>query len=86
MLVLEWNALRAGDAVLMHDLRHASSALVPGRVVTVDMHRDSNGVGIRVPMAGGPQILWPSRLAVHSDAPFSADACWQCDAVMNAVV
>lgn len=84
MLVLEWNALRVGDAVLVHDTPHASSALVRGRVAMVDMHRGSNGVGIRIRRAGHPQILWPSRLVVHPDPPQSAQACWRCETVINA--
>ena len=43
----EWNGLRVGDAVLVHDPETTQMALLPGVVAVVDAHKGQNGVGIR---------------------------------------
>src|SRR4249919_2597557 len=71
MLRFEWNALRVGDLVLVHDPEGRFPA-ASGTVVAVDTKRErrgANGVGIRVGAEGGPDIVWPSswRFTMRSE-------------------
>ncbi|HVM66011.1 MAG TPA: hypothetical protein VMU14_14185 [Acidimicrobiales bacterium] len=79
MLRFEWNALRPGDHVLVHDPDTAVMTLIDGVVTSVDTHKRLNGVGIRV---GAPRadtaILWPSHLVVHRDPSDETESCWRC--------
>jgi hypothetical protein len=78
MLKFEWNALRTGDKVLMHDRASASPVLVAGVVAMVDAQKGANGVGIRVDAGGGKTtVQWPSHLAVHRDPV--TEPCWECE-------
>ena len=80
MLRFDWNALRNGDHVLVHDPRTADMTLCAGVVEMVDTHRGANGVGVRVgDDIGGSTILWPSPLAVHHDPRAPTEACWRCE-------
>ncbi len=80
MIRLQWNALRVGDHVLVHDEDDAEMALLPGRVTMIQTAPGSNDVAIRVSPARGPsKIVHPRRLAVHLDE-FDPDShCWRCD-------
>ena len=79
MLRFEWNALRLGDHVLVHDPRTAQMTLIDGVVVGVDMHEGANGVGIRVGAdRGETAVLWPSAIAVHRDPRDRSEQCWRC--------
>ncbi len=87
MLRFEWNALRVGDMVLVHDSEGRFPA-ASGTVVAVDTKRErrgANGVGIRVGAEGGHDIVWPSFLAVHHDPADLLDDCWRCAALTEAV-
>lgn len=84
MLRFEWNALRVGDRVLVHDATKASSTIAPRTVAMINMQRGSNGVGIRISRDGVGHVLWPSPLVVHHDPPGSDQPCWQCQTVMEA--
>jgi len=80
----DWNSLRMGDGVLVHDARDTNLALVHGIVGIVDSktrRSGVNGIGIRVPDGDHYQVLWPSHLAVHRDPPDQADPCWRCTAL-----
>jgi hypothetical protein len=85
MMRFEWNALRLGDNVLMHDPDSIDMLLLPGVVVGVDAHvvrRGANGVGIRVADGGVPgRILWPSSRMVHLDPRDPDDWCWRCEEI-----
>ncbi len=86
MLKFEWNALRVGDMVLVHDPQGRDPA-ASGTVVTVDTKRErrgANGVGIRVGAEGEHQVVWPSFLTVHHDPPDLIDDCWRCAALGEA--
>ena len=81
MLRFEWNGLRIGERVLLHDWA-GDLALHPGRVAFVDAHRGWNSVGIRLPSSDGASIVvWPSSGAVHRDPRDVAEPCWQCHAL-----
>jgi hypothetical protein len=84
MLRFEWNALRHGDAVMVHDPSDAMLRLLPGEVVLVDADRPSHDVAIRV---GGPddtdhdRIVRPGRFAVHLTPLDGTEDCWRCERI-----
>ena len=79
MLRLEWNALRPGDHVLVHDPRTAEMTLTDGVVTSVDTHKGLNGVGIRVGAGHGETwVLWPSSFIVHRAPRDPTEPCWRC--------
>lgn len=82
MLRFEWNALRAGDNVLVHDPTAADMTLVNGVVAMIEAgvaRKGANGVGIRLAAGAEPsRILWPSHLAVHHDPHDPTEPCWRC--------
>jgi len=81
MLSLDWNALRAGDSVLVHAASGPGTSLSSGVVAQVNVLKSSNGVGIRVHTDGQGSIIWPSRLAVHLDPPNPSEPCWRCTGI-----
>jgi hypothetical protein len=85
MLRFQWNALRVGNKVLMHDPRDVGMRLLAGVVTIVDSRKGSNDIAIRVsPKGESSQILRPRRLAVHLDAGDAAEACWRCADIASA--
>ena len=86
MLRFEWNGLRVGDKVLVHDAGSAELALVSGTVATVNTRKGSNGVAIRVAAAGGGAVVWwPARFAVHLDPRDPTERCWRCEGLTHVV-
>jgi hypothetical protein len=88
MLRFEWNALRVGDAVVVHDARGRDPAR-SGIVVMVDTKRGrrlANGVGISLGEGDGYRVVWPSFLAVHCDPVGSIDDCWRCAALAKVLL
>ena len=81
MLKYEWNGLRPGDRVLVHEAGPAEYALTPGVVAHVEPHRGGNRVSVRVDTNRGQDILWPSSLVVHGDPPDPSQPCWRCQEV-----
>jgi len=81
VLTFQWNALRAGDKVLVHDPTSADLTLASGVVTMIDVRKGANSVGIRLaPHAGGEAVLWPSHLSVHLDPRDDTAPCWRCQA------
>ena len=81
----EWNALRVGDTVAVHDPASPDLALVPGVVATFNTERGSNSIGIRIPAPeGGTVVICPPRQAVHLHASDGTDPCWRCSALRPA--
>ena len=81
MLTFEWDALRIGDRVAVHDIAGHQSSLLAGTVAMVERKRPgrrANGVGIRVDSGEGPRIIWPSHFAAHLGPPVAAADCWRC--------
>jgi hypothetical protein len=79
MLRFEWNALRTGDHVLVHDPRGTEMTLTEGVVTGVDAHKGTNSAGIRVGANNGETtILWLSPLSVHRDPLDPTESCWRC--------
>ena len=87
MVRLEWNALRMGDHVLVHDASVAEMPLRPAVVALVDTKRGSNDVGVRISAdAGSSHVVRPTRLSVHADPRNLAEQCWRCDAIAAAAL
>jgi len=82
VLRFQWNALRPGDAVNVHDLESSEMTLLAGRVATVDTRTGrmlANGVRIRVNGDDGViRLLWPAYMAVHLE-PLEPEPCWRCE-------
>jgi hypothetical protein len=81
MLRFDWDVLRVGERVLVHDADNADLALVSGVVAMVNTRRVSNGLGVRVGSTMGGAILWPARLAVHLDPRDPTEPYWRCQAM-----
>jgi hypothetical protein len=76
----EWNALRVGDHVLVHDDSDEEQPIVPGRVITVEPAPGTNDVGIRIsPARGRSKVAHPRRFAVHPEELDPDRHCWRCD-------
>jgi hypothetical protein len=88
MLKFEWNALRVGDRVVVHDPVGTEVPLLAGTVAMVETKRSrrgANGVGVRVEAEdGGARVVWPSYLAAHYDPPDPTEECWRCTALADA--
>ena len=84
MLRLEWNALRVGDKVFVHDASDAELRLVPGVVAMVESAKSSDDIGIRIAPDHdvGGRVVRPRRLAVHLDPVDPTQSCWRCDAIV----
>ena len=83
MLKLEWNALRVGDKVLVHDASDDDLRLVPGVVALVEPAKGSIDIGIRVARGHDVRrVVRPHRLAVHVDPLDLTEPCWRCDAIV----
>ena len=78
MLKFQWNALRRGDTVFVHDSSDANLDLHAGVVTLVDVRPSGHDVGIRL-TTGTPtgSVVRPGRFAVHLAAGDDHD-CWRC--------
>jgi hypothetical protein len=82
VLSLQWNALKVGDKVLVHDDADVSLRLQPGIVAMVQTAHGSNDLGVRVcGLSGQVSVVRPSRLSVHLDPRDVTEDCWRCDAI-----
>ena len=78
MLKFQWDALRRGDAVFVHDASDANLDLRAGVVRLVDVRPSGHDVGIR--LATGTRtgsVVRPGRFSVHLAAGEDHD-CWRC--------
>ena len=86
MIRIEWNALRVGDHVLVHDDSDRDLALVPGQVTMLKTAPRSNDVTIRLsPDGGAARVVHPRRLAVHLDPIDRVEDCWRCSTDANTI-
>ena len=78
MLKFQWDGLRRGDTVFVHDASDADLGLRAGVVTLVDVRPSGHDVGIRLTAgtATGP-VVRPGRFAVHL-AAMDDDDCWRC--------
>ena len=82
----EWNALRVGDSVLVHDPATPAMGLVPGVVTAFTPLKGSNSVGIRIAATegDGAAIICPLRQAVHLSPSDPIPTCWRCEILRDA--
>lgn len=79
MLRFEWNALRPGDHVAVHDDADSSFALHDGVVTLVQTAPRANDVAVHLDHAGsGPAVVRPRRMAVHLLPIDRSEPCWRC--------
>ena len=79
MLRFQWDSLRRGDHVLVHDAARADLGLRPGDVMLVDTRPSGHDVAVR--FTDGPdsgQVVRPGRFATHFDPVDDAGTCWRC--------
>lgn len=76
MLLFQWNSLRTGEAVMVHDDTNLSGPLEGGRVQFVQTGLSTGGNDIAVRLDSG-RLLRPRRGAVHTTSTGSRD-CWRC--------
>jgi hypothetical protein len=81
MLRFQWNALRRGDHVLVHDVDDPKLALRAGVVDLIDTRRSGRDVAIRYTTGTrAPRPVRPGRFAVHFDPiDDDGDDCWRCN-------
>lgn len=79
MLTFQWNALRVGDHVLVHDDLDPAFHLSEGTVALVEARRGGpRSVSVRNDATG--KMERPRRHAVHL-RPLDAQPCWRCASV-----
>jgi hypothetical protein len=78
MLKFQWDSLRRGDTVFVHDAGDADLGLRAGVVTLVDVRPSGHDVGIRLTtgMRTGA-VVRPGRFAVHLPA-VDDHGCWRC--------
>ncbi len=82
MMRFEWNALRPGDSVLVHDSRTPDLRLTRGTVAIVETNRGStNSVAVRFENDTRAVTMRPRRMWVHLDEEDAPDYCWRCAAI-----
>jgi hypothetical protein len=85
VLKFDWNALRIGDRVLVHDADSPRLTLLPGVVTVIDARKGAKRAGVRFT---GPDdqrgIRWPSHTTMHRDPRGATDHCWRCDEAVDA--
>lgn len=80
MLKFEWNALRIGDRVLVHDANSPQLTLLRGIVSVIDARKGAKRAGVRFSGSDDQHgIRWPSYSMMHRDPRASGDHCWRCD-------
>ena len=78
MLRFQWNSLRIGDTVMVHDDVDPGFLLRSGVVRLVDVREgDTNEVASEVEHQR--PVVHPRRHAVH-ELPLDRRACWRCEA------
>jgi hypothetical protein len=78
MQVFQWNALRVGDHVHVHDDRSEGLGLREGVVAIVQTYpHEPNDVAIRLD-DDADVVLHPRRHAVHIDEAAERRDCWRC--------
>jgi hypothetical protein len=83
MLRMEWNALRVGDHVAVHDDDDLVAPLAEG-TIRVLQSRPAGWNDLAIHLAGstGP-VIRPRGGACHL-LPFRSQGCWRCDVLANA--
>jgi hypothetical protein len=81
----QWNSLRVGDKVHVHDVTDKGMRLLDGEVTIVQPKRDTNSLAVRVALPGGGSgVIRPEWLSVHLHPLDTRDKCWRCDEIAAA--
>lgn len=82
----EWNNLRVGDLVQVHEPAFPATAATTGEVerIRIRAHGTSE-VAIRL-FDGERTLVWPQLTTVHRSARPSTAACWRCRALDGVAV
>jgi hypothetical protein len=76
---LQWNGLRPGDRVEVHDDDDPGLALAGGTVELVQTAPGGNDLAIRIrPDGRSSRVVRPRRLAVHLLPHDPDEDCWRC--------
>ena len=79
MLRFQWDSLRRGDHILVHDPATVDLHLRPAEVVLVDTRGRGHDVGVRWTDGAGPdRVVRPGRFAAHFDPITNEPDCWRC--------
>ena len=78
MMKLEWNALRVGDKVLVHDATDPDCRSCRDRCLVQTMS-GSNDIGVRSTAVA--MTSFGPAACVHLDPLDLAEECWRCDAI-----
>ncbi len=79
MTQFEWDSLRRGDRVSVHDAsREHTAVLYDGIVAIVGTSRRQRDIGIR--MLDNDTIVWPPRMRVHRKPVAVDESCAWCRA------
>jgi hypothetical protein len=78
MLTFQWNSLRVGDRVIVHDDELPGLPLQPGVVADIQTHRRCRDVAVRIVTPGVSHVCRPRRQAVHLAPLDPDDVCWRC--------
>jgi len=82
MLRFQWDSLRRGDHILVHDVSRPDLGLRPADVVMVDTSRSGNDLAVRyTDGADAGLVVRPGRFASHFDPVSEQDACWRCEEI-----
>ena len=85
MLKFDWNALRIGDRVLVHDAESPQLTLLLGVVTMIDARKGAKRAGVLFDSSDDQRsIRWPSYLTMHRDPRGPTDRCWRCEEVIDA--
>jgi hypothetical protein len=83
--IFQWNALRRGHRVTVHDPASPAMSLLAGTVAIVDVvpgRGRSNRVGVRVAGPDGTtRVIRPSPFTAHLDPDDSSEPCWRCEEI-----
>jgi len=80
MLRFQWDSLRRGDHILVHDVRAPDLGLRPAIVELVDSTGSHRDIAVRyTDGADVGRVVRPGRFAVHPDPLIAEDDCWRCD-------
>jgi len=79
MLRFQWDSLRRGDHVLVHDVASPDLHLRPAVVALVDTAGSRCDVGVRFTDGSNEsRVVRPGRFATHRDPLTDAADCWRC--------
>ncbi len=85
MFRFQWDSLRRGDRVLIHDADALDLGVRPGVVALVDATGRRRDVAVRyTDGADAGHVVRPGRFATHYDPLTDVAGCWRCEEAQTA--